>query len=136
SGRFYPPEVKTPEARLQYYAATFPLVEVDSTYYAMPAERTAGLWVQRTPENFTFDVKAFALFTQHPTPPRALPKHVREGLSPELVDKKHVYYKDLPADLQQDLWRRFRDALLPLDSAGKLGLVLFQFPPWFLPGRE
>src|SRR5437588_5697049 len=87
SGKFYPPEVKTPEARLQYYAATFPLVEVDSTYYAMPAERTAGLWVQRTPENFTFDVKAFALFTQHPTPPRALPKDVREGLSPELVDK-------------------------------------------------
>ena len=34
------------------------------------------------------------------------------------------------------MWQRFASALLPLDSAGKLGVVLFQFPPWFLPGGE
>lgn len=32
--------------------------------------------------------------------------------------------------------RRFREALLPLAAAGKLGVVLFQFPPWFYPARE
>src|SRR6478735_149651 len=69
SGRFYPAEAKTPEQRLQYYASQFPIVEVDSSYYALPAERTAGLWVQRTPAAFTFDVKAFALFTHHPAAP-------------------------------------------------------------------
>src|SRR5438105_645541 len=78
SGRFYPPEAKSPEQRLQYYASQFPIVEVDSSYYAMPAERTAGLWVERTPADFTFDIKAFALFTHHPTPPRSLPKDLRE----------------------------------------------------------
>jgi len=135
-GRFYPPEVKSPEGRLQYYAHTFPLVEVDSSFYAMPLERTAGLWVDRTPDGFTFDVKSFALFTHHPTPPRSLPKDVREALSEELRSKRHVYYKDVPPELRQELWRRFASSLLPLDSAGKLGVVLFQFPPWFLPGRE
>src|SRR5436305_13295275 len=74
SGKFYPATVKTTEARLQYYASTFPLVEVDSTYYAMPAERVTGLWVDRTPESFPVDIKSFALFTHHPTPPRSLPK--------------------------------------------------------------
>src|SRR5437588_1717303 len=78
SGRFYPPEAKTPEDRLRFYAQQFPIVEVDSTYYGMPAERTAGLWVERTPERFTFDIKSFSLFTQHPTPPRALPKDIRQ----------------------------------------------------------
>ena len=135
-GRFYPAEAKTPEARLQYYAGTFPIVEVDSSYYAMPAERTAGLWVDRTPDGFTFDVKSFALFTHHPAPPRSLPKDVREALPEELRGKRHLYYKDVPPDLRQELWQRFASALLPLDSAGKLGVVLFQFPPWFLPGRE
>src|SRR5579885_493988 len=64
SGRFYPPEAKSPEARLQFYASQFPIVEIDSSYYAMPAERTAGLWVERTPDEFVFDIKAYALFTQ------------------------------------------------------------------------
>ena len=42
----------------------------------------------------------------------------------------------MPPELRDELFRRFWQALLPLDSAGKLGVVLFQFPPWFLPGRE
>src|SRR5579859_94947 len=135
-GRFYPPEAKTAEARLQFYASQFPIVEVDSSYYAMPAEHTAGLWVERTPDGFVFDIKAYALFTQHPTPPRSLPKDLREALPDELGAKRNLYYRDLPASLQDELWRRFAAALLPLDSAGKLGVVLFQFPPWFLPGHE
>ncbi len=34
------------------------------------------------------------------------------------------------------MWQRFESALLPLDSVGKLGVVLFQFPPWFMPSHE
>lgn len=136
SGRFYPADAKTPETRLQFYAQNFPIVEVDSSYYAMPAERTAGLWVERTPDAFVFDVKSFALFTHHPTPPRSLPKDVRAALPPALASKRHLYYKDLSPELHRELWQRFASALLPLDSAGKLGVVLFQFPHWFLPGHE
>lgn len=136
SGKFYPPSAKSPEDRLRFYAEQFPLVEVDSTYYGLPAERNAALWVERTPDNFTFDVKAFRMMTQHPTPPAALPKDVRESLPGALAKKPSVYVKDVPRDAVDEVWKRFASALLPLDSAGKLGAVVFQFPPWFLPGPE
>jgi uncharacterized protein YecE (DUF72 family) len=92
--------------------------------------------VERTPDEFTFDVKAFRLLTQHPTPPSALPKDLRESLPAALHQKKNLYPRDLPDGVIDEVWQRFASALLPLDSAGKLGVVVFQFPPWFLPGRE
>lgn len=82
SGRFYPPQANTAEERLRYYATQFPVVEVDSTYYGLPSERNALLWAERTPPGFVFHVKAFRLFTQHQTPPQALPRDVRERLGP------------------------------------------------------
>lgn len=135
-GRFYPDWARSAEARLQYYASQFPVVEVDSTYYALPNERTSGLWVNRTGDNFVFDIKAFRLFTQHPTPLTSLPKDIREALPSDLKQKANIYSRDLPEELTDELWRRFERALLPLESAGKLGVVLFQFPPWFYPGNE
>ena len=57
SGKFYPQNVKTAEGRLRYYANTFNVVEVDSTYYAIPQQRMAFLWSQRTPENLPFTFK-------------------------------------------------------------------------------
>lgn len=136
SGRFYPAGAKSAEARLQFYASQFRLVEVDSSYYSMPGEAAAVLWAQRTGPDFVFDVKAFRLFTMHPTPLQVLPKDIRESLPSELKLKTNVYQRDLPLRVTEELWARFDQALLPLDSAGKLGIVLFQFPPWFLPGDE
>jgi uncharacterized protein YecE (DUF72 family) len=133
SGNFYPADVKTPEARLKFYATQFPIVEVDSSYYAIPSDKTAKLWVERTPEDFVFNMKAFRLLTTHQTQPKVLPKHVRESLP---VDKKTTYYKDLPNELLDAVWSEFRAVLQPLKQAGKLGVVLFQFPPWFLPHKE
>ena len=133
---FYPDSAHSAEARLQYYAGQFNIVEVDSSYYSLPNERNSYLWAERTPDDFIFDFKVFRLFTQHPTPVNSLPKNVREQLTPESQQKKNLYYRDLPAELMDDLWKRFESALLPLDSAGKLGVVLFQFPPWFYPGDE
>jgi uncharacterized protein YecE (DUF72 family) len=92
--------------------------------------------VERTSGDFLFDIKAFSLFTHHPTPVASLPKDLREALPATLHSKKNVYYKDLPPEFRDDVWQRFASALLPLDSAGKLGVVLLQFPPWFMPGRE
>jgi uncharacterized protein YecE (DUF72 family) len=130
SGRFYPPDVHTAEERLRFYATRFPVVEVDSSYYGLPSSRNASLWAERTPDGFVFDVKAFRLFTQHQTPPDALPKDIREGLAP--AEKKNLYYKDMPAVVLDELWARFRSPLDPLRSTGKLGVVLFQFAPWFI----
>ncbi|HTS54241.1 MAG TPA: DUF72 domain-containing protein [Burkholderiales bacterium] len=132
---FYPKEAKTAEARLRYYSTHFPLVEVDSSYYALPVPQAAELWAQRTPESFVFDVKAFRIFTQHQTPPNVLPADIREALGP-LAEKKNVYYADFPPELMDEMWRRFRLALEPLRHAGKLGAVLFQFPPWFFYRRS
>jgi uncharacterized protein YecE (DUF72 family) len=127
SGRFYPAKSNTPEA-LRYYASQFPIVEVDSSYYAMPSPQVAQLWAERTPPDFTFSIKAFRLFTGHQTSPAALPKDIAEALGPIL--KKNVYYKDVPKELTDELWRRYRDAITPLRHAGKLAAVHFQFAPW------
>lgn len=132
---FYPDVGMTAEERLGFYAERFPIVEVDSTYYAPPSEKVAGLWVERTPPGFTFDVKAFRLLTQHPTPPKVLWKGFRESLPDDLTGKRNIYMRDLSRDVQEKAARAFRDALMPLHSAGKLGVVLFQFPPYVHPTR-
>ena len=135
AGTFYPAREMTPADRLAHYAGQFPIVEVDATYYAPPAERTAGLWVERTPADFTFDVKAFRLLTQHPTPPRSLWKDVAAALPDDLRAKRNLYARDLPRELLEEAFARFVSALLPLHSAGKLGVVLFQLPPYVAPSR-
>ncbi|MFQ5947568.1 MAG: DUF72 domain-containing protein [Acidimicrobiia bacterium] len=134
AGTFYPLDTTTAERRLRYYSGRFPVVEVDSTYYGPPNERTAGLWVERTPSDFIFDIKAFRLLTQHPTPPSSLWKDLREALPNEASAKRNLYARDLPGGVLEEAFRRFASALMPLHSAGKLGMVLFQFPPYFYPG--
>ena len=126
---WYPPEATTPETRLRYYARRFPLVEVDSTYYALPAEQTAATWAERTPASFTFNIKAFSLFTQHPTPVKALPADLREAAGK--TGKDRVYLKDVDPEVTGHAWDRFHAALEPLRQAGKIGAILLQFPPWF-----
>jgi len=123
---WYPPTADTPERRLAHYAKHFPLVEVDSTYYGPPAEQTTKLWADRTPDGFTFNIKAFSLLTGHPTKVSAIYKDLR----PE-TGKKNVYPGDLPPQAYEEIWTRFLSALDPLVEAGKLGALLFQFPPWF-----
>jgi uncharacterized protein YecE (DUF72 family) len=133
-GHFYPPEAKTAEARLRYYAEQFPIVEVDSTYYFPPSEKNSVLWIERTPKDFTFNVKAYSLLTNHPTKPDSLYKDL--DLPGDVADKKNLYREQLPDAVVDEVWQRFRDALMPLHSAGKLGAVLFQYPQWFVIGRK
>jgi len=128
SGRFYPPRCNSPEDRLRFYASQFPIVEVDSSYYAMPDPRVAQLWTDRTPDDFTFNIKAFRLFTGHQTAPSALPKGIVEAMGP--IGKKNIYYKDMPVELLTEMWRLYRAGIEPLKYAGKLGAVHFQFAPW------
>jgi uncharacterized protein YecE (DUF72 family) len=126
---WYPAGSGNPEKRLRYYATQFPLVEVDSAYYALPSEQTATAWAERTPDGFTFNIKAFSLFTQHPTPVKALPTDLREAAGK--AGKQRVYLKDVDPEVAGQAWDRFLAALEPLRSAGKLGAILLQFPPWF-----
>ncbi|HEX7197760.1 MAG TPA: DUF72 domain-containing protein [Candidatus Limnocylindria bacterium] len=135
-GVFYPPDAGTAEDRLVYYADQFPMVEVDATYYALPARRTGELWLERTPPDFTFDIKAHALMTGQPSEVSRLPKDLREELPAEILDKKRVYARDLPHEIEDEIWRRFMDGIEPLRSSGKLGAVFLQYPRWFFPSNE
>jgi uncharacterized protein YecE (DUF72 family) len=135
SKRFYPGSASSAADRLRFYSERFPLVEVDSTYYALPSERNSELWVERTPDHFVFDVKAFGLFTHHPVAMRSLPPRVRELLAGDAQEKKRVYLKDLPEPASELVWSMFESALSPLADAGKLGAILFQFPHWFVRSR-
>ncbi|MGH3329500.1 MAG: DUF72 domain-containing protein [Streptomycetales bacterium] len=138
---WYPEGVTTAEQRLKHYASRFPLVEVDATYYSPPSERAAQAWSSRTPREFTFNVKAFSLLTQHPTRPEAIYKDLRpekagDGAGDGAARKKNIYLRDLEPEVVDQVWERFLGALRPLHEAGKLGAVLMQFPQWFPISRH
>lgn len=135
-GDWYPKKTMSAEERLRYYASQFPLTEIDSTYYAPPAEQQARLWAERTPAGFRFDVKAYSLLTGHPTRPKSLWRDLRDDLPEEVAEKRNIYAHHLGREAMDEAWSRFHHALAPLHDAGKLGAVLFQYPPWFVPKRE
>jgi uncharacterized protein YecE (DUF72 family) len=132
-GHFYPPDASSAEKRLRFYASQFPLVEVDSTYYFPPSEANSVLWIERTPPAFTFNIKAYSLLTNHPTKRESLYKDLQPSAP---ADKRNIYREQLPDEVVEEVWQRFRDALMPLHSAGKLGAVLFQFPQWFVISKK
>jgi uncharacterized protein YecE (DUF72 family) len=131
AGVFYPSAADSAEERLGYYASRFPVVEVDATYYALPQRRTSELWVERTPPDFTFDVKAHALLTGQGTETRRLPKAIRDALPDDLGAKPRIYLKDLPKELADEVWRTFADGVEPLREHDQLGAVFLQYPKWF-----
>ncbi len=109
---FYPPGTK-PAEQLPFYARYFPVVEVNTTYYRIPSLKMVQGWVDRTPEDFVFDVKPPRELTSTPETPR--------GEAPEP---------------DADLASAFLDAIAPLVDAGKPGAISFQFPPSYRNTEE
>ncbi|MCI3207463.1 MULTISPECIES: DUF72 domain-containing protein [Pandoraea] len=138
-GRFYPPGVHTPEARLRHYASQFDLVEVDSSYYRLPDAAVAWRWTQRTPPSFRFHIKAFRAFTGHTTPVSALPPDIARALGSNIAkggssptsptQDTQIAPDDIPAELRDELWRRYLEAIEPLRQSGQLTAIHFQFSP-------
>ena len=125
SRHWYPKGLPAGE-RLGYYAQHFDTVEVDSTYYRLPAEEMVARWSERTPDDFVMHVKAFGLMTRHPVKLEALPPDLRDDAPTD--DKGRV---ERPSrEFRAEVFRRFLEALEPLRSAGKLGGILFQFPSY------
>ena len=133
SGRFYPEDVKDTPARLEFYSQRFNFAEIDSTYYALPSKKNIQRWSDSVPEGFRFNVKAFALFTQHPTRLSSIPKSFHEDLPEDVRKKTRTYYKDVPENVRNELWGIFRGALKPMREAGTLSAILIDFPPWYGP---
>jgi len=125
SKHWYPKGLAAGE-RLPYYAEHFDTVEVDSTYYRLPAEPMVERWADGTPEGFVMHVKAFGLMTRHPVKLESLPPDLRDDAPTD--DRGRV---ERPSrELRGEVFRRFLEALEPLRSAGKLGGILFQFPSY------
>jgi uncharacterized protein YecE (DUF72 family) len=127
SKHFYPRGLPAGE-RLGYYAERFDTVEADSTYYRLPAAEMVSRWAERTPAGFVMHVKAFGLMTRHPVRLEQLPPELREGAPTD--ERGRV---DRPSrELRAEVFARFRSALEPLRSAGKLGGILLQFPSYIV----
>ncbi len=129
SGEFYPREVKTADARLKHYSENFSTVEVDSGYYAIPDKSTAALWCDRTPDDFVFHIKVYGALTGHGIGPKTLPVEVATSLSKADREKKLVYIRE--TDRLEIIAEKFRDSLKPLVKEDRLGILVFQYPPWF-----
>jgi uncharacterized protein YecE (DUF72 family) len=61
-GTFYPPDAPT-SRWLEYFAARFPTVEVNNSFYRLPSESTFRSWRDRTPDGFVMAVKASRYLT-------------------------------------------------------------------------
>jgi uncharacterized protein YecE (DUF72 family) len=117
NGIFYPAQPPrrprgTPKFdELAFYAEHFNTVEVNSSFYRVPAVAAVKKWAERTPADFEFSLKLYQKFTH-----------------PEMFAKATG---GDPAELGRTDVDEFRAALAPLADAGKLGALLAQFPASF-----
>ncbi len=106
-GNFYPAGTK-PADFLTVYASKFTTVEIDATYYAIPARRTVENWVRKTPEGFLICAK--------------FPKSIVHGGDGPTPDPNVVLVPDITNDRRD----RFLDVIAELGD--RLGPLVVQFP--------
>src|SRR3954468_10625951 len=117
--------------RLAWYAERFEYVEVNSSFYAVPAQRTVARWAEITPEKFTFDVKLHRLLSRHSAGLDSLLPKLRSGAKTD--ERGRVI---LTPELQDLLVDATLEAIQPLSEAGKLGPFLLQLSPSFSPRQH
>ncbi len=112
NGIFYPARGRGNRPRgfdeLVYYAEHFNTVEVNSTFYRPPSAAVTRRWVERTPSDFVFSLKLHQQFT-HPKMFQAATGAATWSVGQPDVDRSLL-------------------GLDPIASAGKLGVLLAQFP--------
>src|ERR1043166_2703539 len=124
---WYPKKLPAGE-RLAWYAQQFEMVEVNSTFYAVPDARMVERWCRSTPDGFTFDVKLHQLLSRHSTNAKLLP--------PALQSRAEIDAKGkvkLTPEIESAMIDQFRKSIEILRGAGKLGAVLLQLSPAFSP---
>ena len=127
---WYPPGMPARD-RLAWYAERFEAVEVNASFYAVPARRTVKRWCEVTPDGFTFDVKLHRVLSRHSAKVDALPPELRDGAKTN--DRGRVL---LDERLEAALADAFLVELEPLCAAGKLATLLLQLSPAFKPGAH
>ena len=134
--RVLPASAANAEDRLQYYASTFPLVEVDATYYALPSPSTARAVGRADAARLHLRHQGARADDRPGHRDEAPPEGHPEALPEPAAAKARIYAKDLPPELLDAVWDAFRDGLEPLREAGQLGSILLQYPRWFFPSSE
>jgi uncharacterized protein YecE (DUF72 family) len=124
---WYPPGLAARD-RLAWYATHFDGVEVNSTFYAVPAVTQVRRWVEETPPGFTFDVKLHRLLSRHSAPVDSLPPGLRDDVRTTARGR---------VQLDERIEAALADAILaavaPLADAGRLATFLLQLSPAFGP---
>ena len=114
--------------RLAWYAERFPGVELNSSFYAIPARGTVERWVTQTPDGFTFDIKLHQLLSRHAARLESLPPDLREDA--EVNPRGRVV---LTRELEHSMAGRLLEEIQPLVDAGRLSSFLLQLTPGFSP---
>lgn len=117
--------------RLRWYAERFEAVELNSSFYALPDRQVTARWARDTPDGFSFDVKLHRLLSRHAAPVESLPDDLREQA--RTTPRGRVV---LERGLEEEMLRRLRAELAPLEQAGKLHGFLLQLSPVFSPDRH
>jgi uncharacterized protein YecE (DUF72 family) len=125
------PKGLSPRERLPWYAERFDAVELNSSFYAVPDERTVARWAEVTPNGFRFDVKLHRLLSRHSAPLDSLPPDLREHA--ETTSRGRVV---LTHELEAAIAKALLEAVDPLVSAGKLSSFLLQLSPAFSPRKH
>jgi uncharacterized protein YecE (DUF72 family) len=123
---WYPKGLR-PADRLRWYADHFSLVEINSSFYAVPRIENVENWRRQTPDSFLFNVKAHKLLSRHSVSPKFLPAALRKLASA----RKDKVIPD--ARLEAAVARALVESVQPLCDAGKMGAILVQFSPAFRP---
>jgi len=105
--------------RLRLYSRHFPVVEIDATFYAIPAGETCTKWVQQTPASFQFVVKAFKGLTGHER------QTVRADQLLHMLTPSGQQDNDPSNDPLAEKMTLFLQSIEPLRMSGKLQAVLF-----------
>ncbi|HJT81806.1 MAG TPA: DUF72 domain-containing protein [Chthoniobacterales bacterium] len=128
--RWYPKGMKAGE-RLGWYAQHFDMVEVNSTFYAVPEPRMVERWSAATPNDFVFDVKLHQLLSRHSAQAKMLPPDLQRRA--EVDENGRV---KLTPKIEEAVARVFLASIEPLRRDGKLGALLLQLSPAFSPRKH
>ena len=124
---WYPPGLPA-AARLSWYAEHFDYVEVNSTFYAVPARKVVQRWAAETPLNFLFDIKLHGLLSRHAVKSMSLPPDLRRQAKSD--PRGNLI---LTPELERLVGGRILEEVEPLRQTGKLGAFLLQLSPSFSP---
>lgn len=136
AGTFYPRKTMTARERLAFYASRFPAAEIATTYRFPPTPDLSRQWVDRSPDGFVFDIRVWSLLSGAPTLHDSLWPDLQAAVDARHRDSRRLYASHLPAEVVEECWERFLHALAPLRQAGRLGVLLLQYPGWFSPRPE